>query len=389
LTVADVDDFYELLGISRQASEDEIKRAYLRRARELHPDANPGDQRSEEQFKRINLAYETLRDPERRRQYDMFGPEGLRGMGAGAGAAGGDPFAGFGGGGLGDLFDAFFGAGAGGMGGMGGAGTNRAGPRKGEDAEAAMTLEFGEAVFGVQHELTVRLPQSCATCSGTGARPGTTPITCSVCHGAGEVRRVRQSILGQMVTATPCARCGGSGEEITSPCPDCRGEGRRREERSFVVDVPAGVDEGSTLRLPGRGAGGLRGGPAGDLYVHLRVRPHPSITRRGADLMAVVHVAVTQGALGVSFPFETLDGVEDLAVPAGTQSGREFRLRGRGVPHLQGRGRGDLIVTVVVDTPTNLNKEQEELLRQLATARGEEVTPPDSGLLSKLRSAFK
>ena len=384
--MADVDDFYELLGVSRHATEDEIKRAYLRLARELHPDANPGDQGSEEQFKRINLAYETLRDPERRRQYDMFGAAGLRGTGAAGGA--GDPFGGFGaGGGLGDLFDAFFGGG--GAGGAGGGRMSRSGPRKGEDAEAAITLAFGEAVFGVQRELTVRLPQSCPTCSGSGARPGTTPVTCSVCHGAGEVRRVRQSILGQMVTATPCPRCAGTGEEITSPCPDCRGEGRRREERSFVVDVPAGVDEGSTLRLPGRGAGGWRGGPAGDLYVHLRVRDHPTITRRGADLLAVVHVALSQAALGVSFPFETLDGEEELTVPAGTQSGREFRLRGRGVPHLQGRGRGDLIVTVVVDTPTDLSKEQEELLRQLAAARGEEVTPHDPGLMSKLRSAFK
>jgi molecular chaperone DnaJ len=388
MTVADVDDFYELLGVSRHATEDEIKRAYLRLARELHPDANQGDQESEERFKRINLAYETLRDPERRRQYDMFGPEGLRGMGGASAGGAGDPFAGFGGG-LGDLFDAFFGGGAGGMGGMGGTGRARTGPRKGEDAEAALTLEFGEAVFGVQRELTVKLPQTCETCLGTGARPGTTPITCSVCHGAGEVRRVRQSILGQMVTATPCPRCGGSGEEITSPCPDCRGEGRRRDERSFVVEVPAGVDEGSTLRLPGRGAGGMRGGPAGDLYVHLRVRNHPAITRRGADLLAVVHVAATQAALGVSFPFETLDGTEDLTVPGGTQSGREFRLKGRGVPHLQGRGRGDLIVTVVVDVPTDLTKEQEELLRQLAASRGEAVAPHEAGFMSKLRSAFK
>jgi len=382
--VADDNDFYALLGVSRNATEDEIKRAYLRLARELHPDANPGDNRSEEQFKRINLAYETLRDPERRRQYDMFGAAAVRG--GGASGVPGDPFGGFGGGGLGDLFDAFFG-GAGGAG-MGGR-QARSGPRKGEDAEATLTLEFGEAVFGVQHEMTVRLPQTCATCSGSGARPGTTPITCSVCQGAGEVRRVRQSILGQMVTSTPCPRCGGSGEEITSPCPDCRGEGRRREERSLVVDVPAGVDEGSTLRLPGRGAGGWRGGPPGDLYVHLRVRDHRTLARRGSDLLAVVHVAVTQAALGISVPFETLDGVEDLTIPGGTQSGREFRLRGRGVPHLQGRGRGDLIVTVVVDTPTDLTKEQEDLLRQMAAARGEEVAPPDSGLMSKLRSAFK
>jgi molecular chaperone DnaJ len=385
VAVADVDDYYELLGVSRRATEEEIKRAYLRLARELHPDANPGDQRAEEQFKRINLAYETLRDPERRRQYDMFGPAGVRGTG-GPGPGGADPFAGFGGG-LGDLFDAFFGAGGGGTG--GGGHMARTGPRRGEDAEVSLTLEFAEAVFGVQHELAVDLPQTCPTCTGTGARPGTTPITCSVCHGAGEVRRVRQSILGQMMTATPCPRCGGRGEEITSPCPDCRGEGRRGEKRTFTVEVPAGVDEGSTLRLPGRGAGGLRGGPAGDLFVHLRVKANPSLTRRGADLLAVVHIGMTQAVLGVSLPFETLDGVEDLAIPSGTQSGREFRLRGRGVPHLQGRGRGDLVVTAVVDIPSNLTKEQEELIRKLAAARGEEVAPPEAGLISRLRSAFK
>jgi molecular chaperone DnaJ len=378
--VADVDDYYELLGVSRNATGDEIKRAYLKLARELHPDANPGDKTSEDLFRQINLAYETLKDPEKRRQYDMFGPMGARGQGA----APGDPFSGFGGG-FGDLFEQFFGAS--GMG--GGGGRRRTGPIKGEDAEAAVVLDFAEAVFGVQREITVRLPHSCPTCGGSGARTGTTPISCSVCQGTGELRRVRQSFLGQMVTATPCHRCSGTGEEITSPCPDCRGEGRRPEERTFVVDVPAGVDEGSTLRLPGRGAGGLRGGPPGDLYVHVRVRDHKVLTRQGSDLLAVVHVAMTQAALGVSVPFETLDGSEDLAIPAGTRSGREIRLRGRGVPHLQGRGRGDLIVTVVVDTPEGLTKEQEELLRRLAELRGEPVAAPEGGLMSKLRGAFK
>jgi molecular chaperone DnaJ len=378
--VANLDDYYQLLGVSRNASGDEIKRAYLKRARELHPDANPGDKSSEELFRQINLAYETLKDPEKRRQYDMFGPAGARGQGP----ATGDPFAGFGGG-FGDLFDQFFGAS-----GMGGGGARRrTGPRKGEDAEAAVMLDFAEAVFGVQREITVRLPHSCPTCGGTGARAGTTPISCTACHGTGEVRRVRQSFLGQMVTSTPCNRCGGTGEEITSPCPDCRGDGRRPEERTFVVDVPAGVDEGSTLRLPGRGAGGLQGGPPGDLYVHVRVRNHHQLTRQGSDLLAVMHVAMTQAALGVTVPFETLDGSEDLTIPAGTRSGREIRLKGRGVPYLQGRGRGDLIVTVVVDTPEGLNKEQEELLRRLAELRGEPVAAPESGFISKLRGAFK
>jgi molecular chaperone DnaJ len=272
---------------------------------------------------------------------------------------------------------------------QGGGTRNRTGPRKGEDAEATIVIDFAEAVFGVQHELVVRLPQTCETCLGSGARPGTSPVSCRECGGTGELRRVRQSFLGQMVTATPCGRCGGTGEEVTSPCVDCKGEGRKREERSFVVDVPAGVDEGSTLRLPSRGAGGLRGGPPGDLYVHLRVRPHPTLTRRGTDLLAVLHVAMTQAALGVTVPFSTLDGDEELAIPSGTQSGREIRLRGKGVPVLQGRGRGDLIVTVVVDTPTDVSKEQDELLRRLADLRGEPVAAQDHGLMSKLRGAFK
>jgi molecular chaperone DnaJ len=374
------DDYYELLGVPRGASEAQIKRAYLKLARELHPDANPGDPSAEERFKKVNLAYETLSDPERRRQYDLFGAAATRGAAA-------DPFGGFASGsGLGDLFDAFFGGGQ--AGGFGSAAARR-GPRRGEDAEATLTLEFAQAVFGGEQELSVRLPITCETCGGSGARPGTTPVTCSTCGGAGEVRRVRQSILGQMVTASPCPRCGGTGEEIASPCPGCRGDGRRAEEQSFIVDVPAGVDEGSTLRLTGRGASGVRGGPPGDLYVHLRVQPHPTLVRDGADLRAQVRVAMTQAALGAHVELETLDGVEELTIPAGTQSGRELRLRGRGVPHLQGRGRGDLVVTVTVETPTELTKTQEELLRSLAAERGEAVAHADAGLLSRIRGAFK
>ncbi|MST33818.1 molecular chaperone DnaJ [Acidimicrobiaceae bacterium USS-CC1] len=375
-----VDDYYEVLGVPRTASEGEIKRAYLKLARELHPDANQGDPATEERFKLVNLAYETLRDPERRRQYDMFGAGGPR-------QAAADPF-GFGGGaagGFGDIFDAFFGGG----GGFATTTTGRRGPRRGEDVEAVLELDFARAVFGGEEDINVRLPSTCGTCNGSGARPGTTPVTCSGCGGSGEIRRVRQSILGQMVTASPCPRCGGTGEEITSPCPDCRGDGRRTVEQSFVVDVPAGVDEGSTLRLTGRGAGGVRGGPPGDLYVHLRVRPHPGITRDGTDLRTTVHVSMTQAALGTHVGLETLDGTDELTIPAGTQGGREFRLRGKGVPHLQSRGRGDLLVTIAVDTPTELTKTQEELLRQLAAERGEDVADADAGLLSRIRGAFK
>jgi len=379
-------DYYDLLGVTRSASEDEIKKAYRKLARELHPDANPGDPTAEERFKEVTLAYETLRDPERRRRYDMFGPEGVRGSGAGGGGGAGDPFAGFSTAGFGDIFDAFFG---GGSPFGGGAGGRRGGPVRGGDAEIRMVLDFEEAVFGAQKEIEVRLPLTCATCSGSGARPGTTPTTCSQCQGSGEVRRVRQSILGQMVTASPCPRCGGMGEEIASPCADCRGDGRVVEERSLLVDVPAGVDDGATLRLTGRGAAGPRGGPSGDLYVHIAVRPHPRFTREGYDLLHELHIPMTQAALGTHLPFETLDGSEDLVIPAGTQSGRVFRLRGRGVPHVDGRGRGDLLVRIAVDTPVDLSRSQEELLRQFAAERGEQVAAHESGLFSKIKSAFK
>jgi len=374
-------DYYELLGVSRTASDDEIKKAYRRLARELHPDANPDDPSAHERFKDVSTAYETLRDPDRRRRYDQFGPEGAR-------IGGGDPFGGFGaGGGIGDIFDAFFGGAAGA--GFGGGG-RRGGPSRGNDLELLLELEFEEAVFGVRREIKLRAPVPCDTCEATGAAPGTTATTCPGCQGTGEVRRVRQSILGQMVTASPCPRCGGQGQEISSPCPDCRGEGRRTEEKTYEVDIPAGVDDGTQLRLPGRGAAGPRGGPLGDLYLHVRVRPHERFTRDGFDLHAELHVTMTQAALGAHLTFETLDGEEDLALPPGTQSGRVFELRGRGVPGgSRGRTRGDLLLRVLVDTPTGLGKEEEDLLRRLAALRGEDVAPADTGFLSRIRSAFK
>jgi len=376
-------DFYELLEVSRGCSDEELKKAYRRLARELHPDANPGDAAAEERFKQVTLAYEVLRDPERRDRYDRYGIDGIRGAG-GNGAD--DPFN-FGAGGLGDLFEAFFGN-ASPFGGGAGRRT-RAGPPRGSDLETGLELEFTEAVFGGSKDVRIRTAVPCAACGGTGAHPGTTPVTCAQCQGAGEVRRVRQSLLGQMVTASPCGRCSGLGQEIRSPCADCRGEGRRSEERTYTVDVPAGVDDGNTLRLTGRGMVGLRGGPAGDLFVHLRVRPHPHFQRSGADLVHELPISMTQATLGTVIAYETLDGVEDLVVGRGTQSGREFVLRGRGVPRVDGRGRGDLVVRVAVQTPTDLGAQEEDLLRQLAAVRGEEVSPPESGLLSRIRSAFK
>ena len=374
-------DLYEVLGVRRDASDEELKRAYRSKAREFHPDANQGDSDSSEQFKEVSLAYEVLKDPERRARYDRYGAEGV--FGPGAGGAPGDPF----GGGLGDLFDAFFN----GMGGAGSGGrARRTGPMPGPDAEMVLRLSFREAVFGVQREVEVRTPVHCDTCEGSGAQPGTSAARCPECQGAGELRRVRQSILGQVITAVPCPRCQGTGEFIQTPCADCRGEGRRNESRTLTVDIPGGVDEGSTLRLAGHGPAGFRGGPNGALFVHLTVEADPTFERSGTDLHAAVHVPVTLAALGGSVPFDTLDDARDLAIAAGTQSGAVIPLKGLGVPKIRGRGRGDLFVHVQVDTPTGLDEGQRDLLATLAQARGEDLgtAPQAEGLFSKLRSAL-
>jgi molecular chaperone DnaJ len=371
-------DLYAILGVPRSASADEIKRAYRQKARELHPDANPDDPGTGEHFKELARAYQVLSDPDQRARYDRFGDAGIGGAGGGADS-------GFGGG-LGDLFDAFFGGGGSPFGGGGRRGPS--GPPRGQDMEVVADLAFEQAVFGVQIPVTLKLPQRCDDCGGSGAGEGTKPVTCSECNGSGQVRRVRQSVLGQMVTSSPCQRCGGLGEVIATPCPTCRGEGRVTVDKTYQVDVPAGVDTGSTLRLTGRGASGPRGGRSGDLYVHLRVAPHEQYERDGDDLVTEVPVSIAQAALGTRLKLSTLDGDEDLVVQAGTQPGREFVLRGRGVPRLQGRGRGDLRAIVRVDVPTTLTPEETTLLRTFAEGRGEEVGENAQGLFSRIKSAF-
>ena len=382
--MAVIEDFYELLGVGRSASDDELKKAYRVKARELHPDANPDDPRAEEQFKKVSLAYEVLKDPDKRRRYDQFGPEGLRGTGA-AGNAGDPSGGGFGN--LGDIFEAFFGGGGSPFGGGGRRGP--AGPPRGPDLETTIDITFEQAVFGTKHEIDIRVPVHCDACEATGAAPGTAAASCPQCQGTGEVRRVRQSLLGQMVTASPCGRCGATGQVIDKPCPTCRGEGRRTEQRSHNVNVMAGVDNGTTLRVTNLGGAGPRGGPNGDLYVHIRVRPHERFEREGYDLIHRLDLPMTQAALGAHLKFTTLDGEEDLVIAPGTQSGKVFRLRERGVPHVGGRGRGDLLVQVMVVTPTHLSKTQDDWLRQVAAERGEEVAPPDRTLFGKIRSKFR
>lgn len=370
-------DLYDVLEISRDATADDIKKAYRRLARECHPDANPDDPDAEARFKEIAAAYEVLSDPEKRSRYDRFGNS--------AGFDLSDPF-GSGPGGLGDLFESFFGAGSP----FGGGQPRRpAGPPRGEDLDAQAVLEFTDAVFGCQTDVSVRTAVACDDCDATGASPGTSAAQCGDCGGTGEVRVVRQTVLGQMVSASVCRTCGGQGEVIASPCATCSGAGRVIEHTTYTVDVPAGVDEGSTLRLTGRGAVGMRGGPAGDLYVRLRVKPHPDFERHGDDLVHELPISMAQAALGANLSLETLDGAEDLAIPRGTQSGKVFKLKHRGVPRLDGRGRGDLLVRVTVEIPTSLDEESEDLLRQYAIVRGEEVAPPEDGFFSRFKTAFR
>ncbi|MBM3660907.1 MAG: molecular chaperone DnaJ [Actinobacteria bacterium] len=369
-------DHYETLGVSQHATDDEIKRAYRDLARRYHPDSNPDDARAEERFKEITAAYEVLRDPERRRRYDVFGDGG--GTGGRGGGAPGDPFSGFG-----DLFDAFFG------GDPFGSRGRQGGPVRGDDAETVVELTLAEAAFGTTHTLEARLPVECPRCDGSGCEPGTFPTRCDVCGGEGEVRQVRRSILGQIMTSSPCGVCAGTGRRILTQCKDCRGDGRVMSQRTIDVDVPAGVDDGTRLRLAGRGAAAARGGPPGDLYVTIRVTSTSEFERHGDDLLAVRRVGIAQAALGTELEIDGLDGAHTVSVPAGTQPGQLFRIKGAGVPSLRGRGRGDLLVRVDVEVPTKLDDEEAELLHRLAEHRGEAVAPPSKGVFARLRSAFQ
>lgn len=362
-------DYYEILGVGRDASLDEIKKAYRRLARQYHPDASPGDPTAEEKFKQINEAYAVLSDPEKRARYDAYGEVG--------GAADlGSPFAG-----IQDLFDMFFGTGR-------PRGPRPREPKRGADLRLDLDITLEEAFSGVEKELEVPRVERCPICDGTGARPGSPPVTCSRCRGTGQVETVSDSLLGRFVSIRTCPTCGGEGTVVTDPCPDCGGLGRVRRVRHIRVKVPAGADSGLRLRLAEEGEPGTRGGPPGDLYVDVHVRPHRFFRRDGDDLHCEVTVSFIQAALGTLLEIPTLDGSARVKVPEGTQPGAVVRLRGAGMPRLRGGGRGDLHVHLDVRTPTGLSPREKELLRELAAIRGEGVKEKDKGLWGRVKEAW-
>ncbi|GAB2475826.1 molecular chaperone DnaJ [Xylanimonas ulmi] len=366
-------DYYEILGVERDASPEQIKKAYRRLARELHPDV--AGEAGEERFKDVARAYEVLSNPDKRRQYDQGVDPTAPGGGAGGGFGAGFGFQ--------DIFETFFGGGQAAQGPI-----PRA--RRGQDALVRMDVDLAEATFGAKRELQVDTAVACSTCGGNGARPGTSLRTCEVCAGRGNVQRVARSFLGQVMTTAPCTACGGYGTVIPEACADCAGEGRVRSRRTLTVNVPAGVDTGTRIKLTAQGEVGPGGGPAGDLYVEIRERPHETFVRRGDDLHCTLPVPMTAAALGTVLELDTLDGAQEIDLRPGTQPGQIVTLKGLGVGHLHAGGRGDLHVHVEVEVPTGLDDAQTELLRSLATLRGEERPEPrlastHSGMFGRLR----
>jgi molecular chaperone DnaJ len=359
-------DYYEVLGVSRDASEDELKKAYRKLARECHPDANPDDPEAEAKFKELGEAYGVLSDPNRRSNYDRFGAAGI------GGAGGFDPF---------DIFASFFGGDPFGM-------NRRTGPQRGRDLVVALEITLEEVVAGVTKSFPVRSLRNCTRCSGSGAEPGTNSTTCDRCGGSGTVRSMQRGFFGNVVTASTCPTCGGLGQKILSPCTECRGEGRIEREEEVKVEVPAGVEDGMQLRVTGRGEAGPRGGVAGDLYVQLRVKEVKGFEREGDDVLVYVEIPFTQATLGTNLKIDSFDGKVEVEVPPGTQPGETLVVKGQGVSHLGRGGRGDLLVRVGVKVPTGLSGEEDQLIRKFAALRGEDVSE-HQGLIGKIRNAFR
>ena len=353
--MADKRDYYEVLGVSKGASDDELKKAFRKEAKKYHPDLHPGDKAAEEKFKEVNEAYEVLSDKDKRARYDQFGHAGVDpNFGAGGGTGG---FGGFDMGDLGDIFGDIFG-------GFGGGSARRNGPRRGQDIRQVVDVTFEEAAFGCKKHITVSRAEDCGHCHGTGAKPGTSAQTCQRCHGTGQVQTAVNTPFGRMMNTSTCPECRGEGKIIKEPCSACRGTGKVRRTKTIEISVPAGIDNGQTMQLSGQGEPGAKGGPAGDLLVTIRIRPHDIFRRENFDVFMEMPISFVQAALGATVQVPTLDGAVEYDIPEGTQTGTTFKLRGKGIPSIRGRGRGDQYITVNVEVPRNLSAKQKELLRE-------------------------
>ena len=359
-------DYYEVLGVAKGASEDELKKAYRKLAKQNHPDLHPGDAEAEARFKEVNEAYEVLSDKDKRARYDQFGHAGVD-PNFGAGGFGGGFDGGFDFGDLGDIFGSFFGGGFGG----GGRRANPNAPQRGESIRMGVTITFEEAAFGCEKSVTIDRMEQCGTCHGNGCAEGTQPEVCSECHGTGQVQVRRQTPMGVFATSAPCPKCGGKGKIIHTPCKTCGGNGSTRQRRTIQASIPAGIDNGQTISVRGQGHAGKNGGPAGDLLITITVKPHELFRREGTSVLCEAPITFAQAVLGAELEIPTIDGKVKYDLPEGTQSGTTFRLRGKGIPSINGRGRGDQYVTVYIETPRNLNKEQKEALKKFAETVGE------------------
>jgi len=367
-------DYYEVLGVSRDASDGDMKKVYRKLAFKYHPDHNREDGAADK-FKEVNEAYEVLSNPEKRAAYDRFGHAGAEGFSGGG-------FEGFDFGGFGDIFDAFFG---------GTATAARQAPQRGTDLHYGIAISFEDAVFGCEQKIEISRIESCPLCQGTGCKPGSKPSRCPDCNGTGQVRRVQQSLFGRFVSNVTCRRCHGEGRIIDEPCPECRGTGREEYRRRISVSIPPGVDDGAQIRLSGEGHAGIRGGSAGDLYVGLSVKQHEFFAREGDNILYELPLNIALAALGTEVEVPTLEGISKLKIPAGSQTGTVFRLKGQGVPHLRRSGRGDELVTLFVVTPEKLTNQQRQLLEELASSLGTPDMPPseyEKGWLHRLRTSF-
>lgn len=352
--MAEKRDYYEVLGINKGASEDEIKKAFRSMSKKYHPDLNPGNKEAEEKFKEVNEAYQVLSDQDKKAKYDRFGHAGVDpNFGAGSGGFNGAGFD------FGDIFGDIFGGGFGGFGG----GQRRNGPQRGRDIRQVIDITFEEAAFGCKKKMNIQSQEKCDTCGGSGAKPGTTAKTCQRCHGTGQIQTQQRTILGYMTNITTCPDCHGEGKIISDPCRDCRGTGKVRKTKTVEVQIPAGIDSGQTIQLSGQGEAGSKGGPNGDFLLSVRVRPHPIFTREGNSVYMEMPITFVQAALGATVQIPTLDGAVEFNIPEGTQTGSKFRLKGRGIPYLRSKSRGDQFVTVTVEVPRNLTSKQKELLR--------------------------